>query len=249
MFKRRDKRSFGATLRDSLWPRGGWARALTYIRLRLNRLPDPPHRIARGVFAGIFVSFTPFFGVHLVAAALLAKLMRGNVLASLFATLVGNPLTFPLIALTAIKLGHWMMGEHYDATHSEGLLDIFAQAFVDTRHNLIAVFTAEPTQWGGMKDFFIDIFLPYFLGGLIPGTVAGLIGYYIALPLVTAYQHARKLKLKARLAKLKAKLPPRKPAEEEPLEGAPEGALVPQDQIEEAAAKNRAEPDHEPGKG
>lgn len=234
-------------LRDSLWPRGGWSRAFTYVRLRLNRLPDPPHRIARGIFAGIFVSFTPFFGVHLIIAALLARILRGNVLASLFATLVGNPLTFPLIAIVAIKLGHWMLGQQFDADHAEGLLDIFAQAFIDTRHNLIAIFTREPTHWSGMSEFFTDIFLPYLLGGLVPGILAGLVGYYIALPLVTAYQHARKLRMKERIAKLKAKLPQRRQSDEDILEGAPEGALLPQGQLpDETAPKNRAERDGGP---
>ncbi|PTV96237.1 hypothetical protein C8J27_10231 [Rhodobacter aestuarii] len=250
VFKRRNKRSWQAVLRDSLWPRGGWGRAFTYIRHRLNRLPDPPHRIARGIFIGIFVSFTPLFGIHLIVAAVLAKLFRGNVLASLFATVIGNPLTFPLIALSAIKLGHWMTWESYDASHAEGLLDIFAQAFVDTRHNLIAIFTSAPTQWSGMSEFFYDIFLPYLLGGVVMGTVAGAIGYYIALPLVTAYQKARKLRLKARLAKLKAKLPQRKTVEAEPVECAPEGALVAPQKIQSnEAVENNDKTDHEPGRG
>ena len=208
-----------ATLRDLLWPRGGWRRAFSYIRHRLNRIPDQPHRIARGIFAGIFISFTPLFGVHLIGAALLAKLMRGNVLASLFATLVGNPLTFPFIALTSINLGNWILGKNHQAAHAEGLLTIFAKAFADTRHNLIAVFTREPTHWRGMEDFFRDIFLPYLLGGLVPGLVLGLVGYYIALPLVTAYQHARRVRLKERLAKLKARLPHRHPADGPPPDG------------------------------
>ena len=215
VFKRRDRRSFTGALRDLLWPRGGWTRAFHYIRHRLNRLPDPPHRIARGVFAGIFVSFTPLFGVHLIGAAVLAKLMRGNVLASLFATLVGNPLTFPFIALTSINLGRWMLGQSAHTAQAESLLAIFADAFADTRHNLIAIFTREPTHWRGMEDFFRDIFLPYLLGGIVPGLLLGLVGYYIALPLVTAYQHARRVRLKERLAKLKARLPHRHRPDEE----------------------------------
>lgn len=207
VFKRREKRSWGESTRDLVWPRTGWLRALSYIRHRLTRLPDKPHRIARGVFAGIFVSFTPLFGVHLLAAALLAKLMRGNVLASLFATLVGNPLTFPLIALVSIKLGHAMLGQSYDPAHAAGLLDVFADAFADLRHNLLAIFTRDEAHWEGMADFFYGVFLPYTLGGMVPGILGGLAGYFIALPLVTAYQNRRRLRLKERLAKLAAKLP------------------------------------------
>jgi len=205
VFKRREKRTWGQSTRDLVWPRGGWGRSVSYIRHRLNRLPDQPHRIARGVFAGIFISFTPLYGIHLIGAALLARLLRGNVLASLFASLVGNPLTFPVIAVISIKLGHLMLGQTADPMLADGLIQIFAEALADIRHNLIAAFTAEPTHWVGMADFFRGIFWPYLLGGLLPGLASGLAGYYISLPLVTAYQARRRQRMKDRSAKLRAK--------------------------------------------
>ncbi|WP_444452885.1 DUF2062 domain-containing protein [Rhodobacter capsulatus] len=205
VFKRREKRTWGQSTRDLVWPRGGWGRSVSYIRHRLNRLPDQPHRIARGVFAGIFISFTPLYGIHLIGAALLARLLRGNVLASLFASLVGNPLTFPVIAVISIKLGHLMLGQTADPMLADGLIQIFAEALADIRHNLIAAFTAEPTHWVGMADFFRGIFWPYLLGGLLPGLASGLAGYYISLPLVTAYQTRRRQRMKERSAKLRAK--------------------------------------------
>jgi len=212
VFKRREKRPFFVALWEALWPRGGWTRAFHYIRHRLNRLPDQPHRIARGIFAGIFISFTPLFGLHLVGAAVLAKLTRGNVIASLFGTLVGNPLTFPIIAVTSIKLGHWILGLEYVPTHPEGLLRTFSEAFGDLRHNVMAIFTHAHPQWQGLADFFYGIFLPYLVGGFVPGILAGLAGYYVTLPIVTAYQNRRRARLKERLAKLRSKLPHRKAA-------------------------------------
>lgn len=205
VFKRREKRTWGQSTRDLFWPRSGWGRSVSYIRHRLNRLPDQPHRIARGVFAGIFISFTPLYGIHLIGAALLARLLRGNVLASLFASLVGNPLTFPVIAVVAIKLGHLMLGQTADPMLADGLIQIFAEALADVRHNLIAAFTADETHWAGMADFFRGIFWPYLLGGLLPGIASGLAGYYISLPLVTAYQTRRRQRMKERSAKLRAK--------------------------------------------
>src|SRR6056297_4272605 len=94
VFKRRDRRSILATLFEALWPRGGWARAARYVQHRLNRLPDPPERIARGIFAGVLTTFTPFYGLHFVTAAILAWVMRGNILAALLSTFFGNPLTY-----------------------------------------------------------------------------------------------------------------------------------------------------------
>ena len=217
VFKRRDKRPWPVALRETLWPRGGWSRAFHYVRHRLNRLPDQPHRIARGIFAGVFVSFTPLFGVHLLLAAGLAKLARGNIIAALFGTLIGNPVTFPLIALSSIKLGHWMLGSHFEPSHAVGLLATFSDAFDDLRHNVVALFTHAHPRWEGLLGFFDEIFLPYLVGGAIPGLIAGFISYHIALPIVTAYQNRRRTRLKERLAKLRAKLPsrPKPPAEGE----------------------------------
>ncbi|HAG26094.1 MAG TPA: DUF2062 domain-containing protein, partial [Rhodobacter sp.] len=106
IFKRREKRTVPNLLRSLLFPRGGFRRAGQYVLHRMRRLPDNPHRIARGIFAGTFISFTPLFGLHIFGAALVAWLVRGNILAALLASLLGNPLTFPIIAIFALKFGH-----------------------------------------------------------------------------------------------------------------------------------------------
>ena len=72
MFKRRTPKSYLRMLADWVYPKGGWGRAISYVLHRLRRLPDPPHRIARGVAAGVFVCYTPFFGLHFFLAAFLA---------------------------------------------------------------------------------------------------------------------------------------------------------------------------------
>jgi len=93
VFKRRDSRSILRVVAEAFWPRGGWLRAFHYVKHRMRRLPGSPEQIARGVFAGAFTVFTPFFGMHFVVAAILAKSMRGSILAALLATFIGNPLT------------------------------------------------------------------------------------------------------------------------------------------------------------
>ena len=90
---------------EFFWPRGGWGRAALYVKHRMRRLPDTPEKIARGIFAGIFTVFSPFYGMHFVVAALIAFIVRGNVLAALLATFVGNPLTYVPIALVSIQTG------------------------------------------------------------------------------------------------------------------------------------------------
>ena len=94
VFKRRTPKTWLAAIRDFFWPRGGWTRAFHYVKHRLRRLPDSPERIARGIWAGVFTTFTPFYGMHFVVAAILALFMRGNILAALMGTFFGNPLTY-----------------------------------------------------------------------------------------------------------------------------------------------------------
>jgi uncharacterized protein (DUF2062 family) len=208
VFKRRDRRTLVEWTREFVYPRGGFRRATQYVTHRLRRLPDEPHRIARGVFAGVFVSFTPLFGFHFLSAALLAWILRGNIIAALLATFVGNPLTTPIIAVTSVELGHSLLG-------MEGALDFgtvvaaFGNAGAELWHNLRAPFTPEVAHWGNLVTFFRTIFWPYFVGGLLPGLVISLGFYWATIPIARAYQKIRAGRLKERLeSRLRGRTPP-----------------------------------------
>jgi uncharacterized protein (DUF2062 family) len=110
MLGRRRTLPFFTRLRRALWPQGGWRRQGMYVAHRLTRLPGSPNRIASGFSCGVAVSFTPFVGFHFVLAALLALLVRGNIIASAIGTAAGNPWTFPFIWIWTYKLGRWMLG-------------------------------------------------------------------------------------------------------------------------------------------
>jgi uncharacterized protein (DUF2062 family) len=200
VFKRRNKRTWGRTAIESLWPRGGWNRAAMYMKHRLHRLPDAPHRIARGVFAGVLISFTPLFGLHFAAAGFLAWIMRGNVLAALMATFVGNPITFPFIAAFGVEFGNWLLG-HPGVLSPIKIFTDFGHASVEFWNNFRAIFTPETVHWNRLNDFFREVFLPYLLGGTVLGIVGAMVAYYLSLPLIVAYQNRRKKKLAARLEK------------------------------------------------
>lgn len=189
---------------EALWPRGGWGRAARYVRLRLNRLPDPPDRIARGIFAGVFTTFTPFYGFHFFTAALIAWIMRGNILAAILSTFFGNPLTYVPIGVIAMKTGYWLLGLEADPDHGS-LGRKFVRAGEDLWDNFLAIFTPERADWSHLQIFYDEVFFPYMIGGIIPGIVFGTIAYYVSLPLITAFQNRRKGVIKAKLADLKKK--------------------------------------------
>ncbi|MFN4159232.1 MAG: DUF2062 domain-containing protein [Gemmobacter sp.] len=203
VFKRRTKRSWLQFIGEGFWPRGGWGRAMQYINHRLRRLPDAPHRIARGIFAGILISFTPLFGLHFLGAAALAWVMRGNILAALIATVVGNPITFPFIATLSVETGNWLLG--YDGTMTPlQIAAAFGQAGAELSNNFWSMFTDEQAHWTRLHRFFHRVYLPYMVGGVGPGIVAGLIGYYLSLPIIGAYQKLRKKRLTDRIEKQRA---------------------------------------------
>ncbi len=191
---------------EFLWPRGGWGRAARYVKHRLHRLPDPPHRIARGIFAGVFTTFTPFYGLHFVVAGFLAWIMRGNLLAALLSTFFGNPLTYVPIGVVSLTTGHFLLGGDKAARHEHGsIIKKFGEAGRDLWQNIKAMFHGTEPDWRDLSIFYDEVFFPYLIGGIIPGLVAGLICYYVSLPLITAYQNRRKGAIKARLAALKKK--------------------------------------------
>lgn len=194
--------------RDFLYPRGGWARAFHYVKHRVRRLPDSPHRIARGIWAGVFASFTPFYGLHFVIAAVLARLMGGNIVASLLGTFFGNPLTYVPIGVIALKTGHLLLGTEFNEGHETSFGGMFLDAGRDLRDNFLAIFSDAQADWHRLTVFYDELFIPYLVGGIIPGAIAATICYYIMLPLVRAYQHRRRKGIiAAKLAALKKNAP------------------------------------------
>jgi uncharacterized protein (DUF2062 family) len=157
---------------------------------RLRRLPDSPERIARGVFAGVFVSFTPLFGFHFLSAAAIALLYRGNILAALLATFVGNPITFPIFATMSLETGYWLLGAEYRMPLAQ-VMPAFGEATAQVWRNIILILTGVTTEWGPPVLFFHKVYLPWLVGAILPGTLVGLIFQYASLPLIRAYQRLR----------------------------------------------------------
>jgi uncharacterized protein (DUF2062 family) len=173
IFKRRNRPSFGLRVREALNPRKGWRRGFEYIGRRVQRLPDTPHRIALGFACGVMASFTPFFTLHIFVAIGLALAARANAVAAALGTLFGNPLTFPLIAASALGVGGWVLG----GTQAEAAAFSVGQVFSD------------------FGRFFDTLFLPYLVGGIAPGMLASTVAYLVLRPIVAAYQDRRRSKL------------------------------------------------------
>jgi uncharacterized protein (DUF2062 family) len=184
MFGRRNPIPVHHRVRSIVWPKAGWRRASRYMAHRVRRLPGTPYRIAAGVASGAAVSFTPFIGLHFVAAALLALLLRGNVVASAIGTAVGNPWTFPFIWTWIYTLGQWLMGADA-ASDFPATLDL-----------------------GYIFERPLDVLWPMTLGALPTAVVVWIAIFWPIRGAVAEYQHVRhrriRRKVRARLAKQEA---------------------------------------------
>ncbi|MDE0307194.1 MAG: DUF2062 domain-containing protein [Albidovulum sp.] len=195
MFKQKRKRNFSEYLRQLFYPRGGWKRASYYLWYRLRRIPDTPEKIGRGVFAGVWACFTPLFGFHVLVAAVLAFLLRGNILAAVLATLVGNPLTFPFIAALSISIGNQILGyEFVSGIDSKSTFILFQMLFKDIWLNTFALFTEREADWSSFPEIYHGVFLPYLVGGQIPGIVSGFAAAWLCKSVIHAYQKRRRAK-------------------------------------------------------
>ena len=176
LFKRRKTAGWAERLRVWAWPRVSWSRSTRYFLMRVLRLSGTPYAIAAGCAAGIFVSFTPFIGFHVVLTVLLAWIIGGNVLAGLIASAVGNPLTFPFIWAGTYEVGQVLLsGRHSDAPSG---LDhqVLARSFHDI--------------WPLIK--------PMMVGAIPIGLIAASVVFVLVHRMVMAYQTARRLKLQDR---------------------------------------------------
>jgi uncharacterized protein len=178
-------------------PGGGWGRSANYVMHRLRRLPDSPERIAKGIAAGVAVSCTPLFGMHFIAAASLAWVLRGNIFAALLATFFGNPFTFPFIVVSALELGNFLLGRDRMISAYE-TMNAFGAIWAELGHNFLVIFTAETAHWHKLGKFGWDVFVPYMLGGTIIGAICGVIAYFLSLPLIRAYRKRKMKKMQAR---------------------------------------------------
>jgi len=187
------------------YPRSGWCRTIEYIKLRVKRLPDTPHRIALGIACGVFVTFSPLFGFHFLVSAFTAWVVRANILASLLATFLGNPITFPFIAAVSHRIGLWLMGRgsehHVWSNITDGIAEMLSTLWI----NFKALFVGGEVPWDPVISVFYEIFVPYLIGGVIPGAIFAAIFYFAFRPMIAAYQKRRRGVLVRKFQDLHAK--------------------------------------------
>ena len=119
----------------------------------------------------------PFIGLHFLIAALIALLLRGNVLASAIGTFFGNPWTFLFIWVSDYRLGLWLLqqsghGDQFSALNLHQLAEVIT---ILMRFLTFSV----GVDWQQVAEPFEQVFLPMTIGG----TVLAVVSWFVAFVL------------------------------------------------------------------
>lgn len=179
LFRRRKPHDLWQRLRLALWPSRSFSRSAQYFAKRILRLTATPHAVAAGVAAGVSASFTPYLGFHFILAAVLAFVLRGNLVAAAIGTAIGNPLTFPFIWAGSLALGRLVL----DGSHPEDLVPLqLGRALSET----------------GFVHLWEPLLKPMTVGGSILGLLFGLTVYVLTSWAVGSFQEQRRRRLAER---------------------------------------------------
>jgi uncharacterized protein (DUF2062 family) len=155
---------FRSSLHADLPPKG------TSLKQRIKMIVfshDSPRQIALGTAIGVFLAFSPFLGIHTVAALGLAVLFRASRLAALLGTLVNNPVTMTFLYLFELRLGSRILG--YSLTMPDDIWKNFMELFSLGRKAFLSIMT----------------------GFFILGSISAIIAYLLTLAAVVYVKRRR----------------------------------------------------------
>ena len=141
-------------------------RFISYYKLKLARLPASNYAISSGFACGAMVSFTPLLGLHFLLAVVFAFIIRGNVIAALIGTVIGNPLTFPFIWGLIYNVGIYVSYKaHKDLNTEINIEMILNQTY--------------------------EIFVPMLIGGSVLAIPIWLTTYLITYSFISSYKKSK----------------------------------------------------------
>ncbi|NRA40171.1 MAG: DUF2062 domain-containing protein [Planctomycetes bacterium] len=143
-------------------------------------IKDRPQRIAWGVAIGTFVAYLPIVGVQMIVGAIICKIFKANILASLPLAWITNPVTVGPIYYLLFLLGGVFTGDTMTYVEMEGIVAEIAEAGIFSVDGLETTIT-----------LFAKIFWPTFIGGAIFGLCNAVIFYFMTLKFVLHYQKRR----------------------------------------------------------
>ncbi len=148
----------------------GVERMRSWLRFILHT-DDTPPRAAMAFALGVFIAWTPTFGLHTLIGLALAFLLGLNRVAVLAGTLVNNPWTIVPIYSASVYLGSLVLGRDLEAPRLEGV-----------------------STWGDIGEFLVQCrpwIVPLTTGTLLLGAACALLSFPIVLYGIRWYRALR----------------------------------------------------------
>jgi uncharacterized protein (DUF2062 family) len=145
---------------------------------RLLAIDDPPERTALAFSIGVFIAFSPFLGLHTIAATAIAFAFRFNKIAIYAGTFINNPfLTLVPIILASYAMGALLLGRPLG-------LPPESIELLRSPHLLTG------DWWGKLFHSGGNVLAPFLIGGMTLSVICSLLAY----PLTLRFLRARKRK-------------------------------------------------------
>lgn len=143
---------------------------------QILHLNETPHRTALAFAIGVFIGFSPAYGLHMIMVGFCAWAFGWNVVALLAGAFLNNPWTLIPILGATYWTGATLLGMRELPT-----FDWSDLSFTGIYHQVA------PHAW------------PFVLGGMVLSIAGGLMAYPIAYALLTRYRRARVVESHANL--------------------------------------------------
>ena len=123
-------------------------------------LDSHPGHIAAGFAVGVFISFTPLFGLHTAIAIVAAFLFRLNKLTCITGSWVNTPLTVPPVLVVSYKLGRVFLGRSPRELHIKNELSWqYAMNLLDKHGTYLLIGTSIIGLFAAIVSYFLCYYL------------------------------------------------------------------------------------------
>lgn len=147
-------------------------------------LDDAPWKIALGLAVGVFISCTPFYGLHTIMALLAAFCLRLNKASTVTGAWLNLPWFAPFLYGLSLKVGDLIVGgQGLKALRDKGLGELAAMI-----RPLLSLDKADEGFLASSKLVFAA-FKPLLVGTTVVGLVAAALTYVVALEAVREIRH------------------------------------------------------------
>ena len=178
---------------------------LRFVKFRLLHVDDSEQRMARGIAAGVFVAYSPFFGLHMLLALILAQLIRANKALAVMAVWLSNPLTFAFVYYPSYLLGRLILPLlHQKPQVDPDQVQHLLNKTFSLRYMLSNLFSAD--YWKQAAAVFTKIGLETCIGGVLLGTLLGLVSYWISFYFIIGYRTRKQNRQRPDVHQLPTKL-------------------------------------------